>query len=190
VSTPGGGWVPVPDPTTLTTEQLRRELNGLREILEARLDSMDHENELMRQLIDERRDEIAQRFAERDIRFNERDESRQSALRLALDSARELVNQRDEATTKASEKFEQSVRLQITQLEQLSSANRDVLDGRINDLKERIDRGEGSTAGVAQQRGELRLDRGVGINSAVAIIMSVSVIISIISVILVVVLHK
>jgi len=46
--TPGGGWVPVPDPTTLTTEAVeratgvfRRELQALRETLETRLDAAD-----------------------------------------------------------------------------------------------------------------------------------------------------
>jgi len=48
--TPGGGWVPVPDPTTLTTEAVeratgvfRRELQSLRETLETRLDAADQD---------------------------------------------------------------------------------------------------------------------------------------------------
>jgi len=47
---PGGGWVPVPDPTELTTEavekataQYRRELAALREIIETRLRGMDED---------------------------------------------------------------------------------------------------------------------------------------------------
>jgi hypothetical protein len=39
-STPGGGWVPVPDPTTLTTQQLRRELAGTREFLELQINAL------------------------------------------------------------------------------------------------------------------------------------------------------
>ena len=39
-------WMPVPDPTKLTTEQLRRELGALREIIETRLDGMDRATEL------------------------------------------------------------------------------------------------------------------------------------------------
>jgi hypothetical protein len=35
------GNIPIPDPSLLTTEQLRRELAGLREVLETRLDGMD-----------------------------------------------------------------------------------------------------------------------------------------------------
>jgi len=48
--TPGGGWVPVPDPTTLTTEAVeratgvfRREIQALRETLETRFDAADQD---------------------------------------------------------------------------------------------------------------------------------------------------
>ena len=48
--TPGGGWVPVPDPTTLTTEAVeratgvfRREIQALRETIETRLDAADQD---------------------------------------------------------------------------------------------------------------------------------------------------
>jgi hypothetical protein len=51
---PGGGWVPVPDPTELTTEaverateQFRRELGALREILETRLEGNDQQRDLL-----------------------------------------------------------------------------------------------------------------------------------------------
>jgi hypothetical protein len=43
---PAGGWQPIPDPTKLTTEQLRRELATLREILETRLHGMDRATKL------------------------------------------------------------------------------------------------------------------------------------------------
>jgi hypothetical protein len=39
-ATPGGGWVPVPDPTALTTQQLRRELSTMQEFLELRISSL------------------------------------------------------------------------------------------------------------------------------------------------------
>jgi len=51
---PGGGWVPVPDPTKLTDEaieratvQYRRDLDGLREIIETRLAGNDEARELL-----------------------------------------------------------------------------------------------------------------------------------------------
>lgn len=51
---PGGGWVPVPDPTTLTTDAVnratdvfRREIASLRETIETRLAGSDRERELL-----------------------------------------------------------------------------------------------------------------------------------------------
>jgi hypothetical protein len=41
--------IPVPDPSSLTTEQLRRELAGLRDSLETRLNGMDKANVLLNQ---------------------------------------------------------------------------------------------------------------------------------------------
>jgi Holliday junction resolvasome RuvABC endonuclease subunit len=38
---PAKGNIPIPDPSLLTTEQLRRELSGLREVIETRLAGMD-----------------------------------------------------------------------------------------------------------------------------------------------------
>jgi hypothetical protein len=40
-------WTPRPDPTLLTTAQLRQELGALREIIESRLDAMDRATELL-----------------------------------------------------------------------------------------------------------------------------------------------
>jgi len=43
----GRGNIPVPDPSLLTTEQLRRELGSLREVIETRLAGMDRATELI-----------------------------------------------------------------------------------------------------------------------------------------------
>lgn len=164
-STPGGGWVPVPDPTTLTTEaverataQSRRELAALREILEARMDSMDGERRLLAQVMDERAEQVQRQLAERDIRFSERDRARQDAVRTALDAAKELSDARDAATDKATGKFEDSVKTQISQLGALAESGRDQLGAQIQALKERLDRGEGSDVGAAGTRTEQRLN--------------------------------
>ena len=66
---PSAEWMPVPDPTKLTTEQLRRELAALREIIETRLDGMDRATELASTQADAVREEIEQ------IRSRLRDET-------------------------------------------------------------------------------------------------------------------
>jgi hypothetical protein len=63
VEEPTTGRLPIPDPTLLTTEQLRRELSGLRELMETRLDAMDEATRILKQFIDstvnQRKDDIA-----------------------------------------------------------------------------------------------------------------------------------
>lgn len=50
------GGVHKTDPTRLTTQQLIREIDGLRELIEARMDGMDHDRHSMRQIIETRLD--------------------------------------------------------------------------------------------------------------------------------------
>jgi len=175
--------VPRPDPSSLTItviaqakEDLRRELAALRETLEARLDAMDNERRLLLQIVDERHAETGRRFEERDLRFAERDTARQDAVRTALTAAKDLSDARDASTDKAAGKFEDSVREQIGQLGALASANRDQLSTQIESLKERIDRGEGSTTGAAGYRSERRLDMGQVMAGVAVLIALVSLI--------------
>jgi hypothetical protein len=217
------GWTPVPDPTALTTEQLRRELSGLREILTARLDGMDRATALLsetvnrtptviqteishlRELIDEKVIGLGdtsserlktvdrrisdsdvryqQQFSERDLRFQEefkgvaekftsielqfkeRDtrteqaaKAGKEALDAALLSAKELVAQQNEANRGEAAKTEQNFTKQI-----------DAQAARIDELKERIDRGEGSTTGSAEFRAARRLDVGQALQAIVTV---------------------
>jgi hypothetical protein len=218
-------WRPIPDPTRLTTEQLRRELATLREILETRLDAMDRATELataqavvigqqveqtrdrlreetaadvrqLRELLETRLDgmdrairlhaeiidrvpaerdtaikhleelhdekfgSIALQFAERDVRSEQATEGAKQALDAALLAQKELVAQQNEANSAATAKAEASFTKQIDQIGTIIQTLEKALDARITELKERIDRGEGSTAGAAGSRSERRLDAG------------------------------
>jgi hypothetical protein len=220
-----GDWRPVPDPTKLTTEQLRRELATLREILETRLDGMDRATELaathaavigqqieqtrerlreetaaqvgqLRELLetrfdgmdrairlhaeiidlvpaqrdmaikhladlhDEKFDSISLQFAERDVRSEQATEGAKQALDAALLAQKELVAQQNEANSAAAAKAEASFTKQIDQIGTIIQTLEKALDARITELKERIDRGEGSTAGAEGSRSERRLDTG------------------------------
>jgi hypothetical protein len=187
--TPGGGWVPVPDPTALTTAQLRRELATLRELVEAqistasaaltaRLDAMDEANGLrldgmrevpavireqiahLKELHDEKFSSIALQFAERDTRTEQAAKASKEALDAALLAAKELVSQQNEANSATADKAEQSTIKQIDQIGIRIDTMQKALDDRITEIKERIDRGEGGTQGVAAGRTERRLDYG------------------------------
>lgn len=222
---PSGGWWPVPDPTKLTTKQLRRELATLREIIETRLLGMDRVTELanmqaavnrdqveqtrdrlrqetvaevgqLRELLEARFDEmdrairlhaeiidrvpaerdmaikhlaelhdekftlIALQLAERDVRSEQAAEGAKLALDAALLAQKELVAQQNEANSAATAKAEASFTKQIDQIGTIIQTLEKALDARVTELKERIDRGEGSTAGAAGSRSERRLDTG------------------------------
>jgi hypothetical protein len=179
-----GDLVPRPDPTVLTAtavrqakEDLRRELAQLREILEARMDAMDHARALLLQIMDERAAEIQRRFDERDLRFSERDTARQDAVRTALEAAKELSDARDGAADKAIEKFEAAVREQIGQIGELAESGRQQLSTQIQALKERIDRGEGSASGAQGYRTERRLDYGAIVAALAAVIALAAVLV-------------
>jgi hypothetical protein len=183
-------WRPVPDPTTLTTEQLRRELSALREVLTARLDGMDRATSLLsetvnrtptviqteishiRQLVDEKFGSVGQRFDERDVRTDQAAKASKEALDAALLAAKELVSQQNEANAAAADKAEQSTIKQIDQIGIRIDTMQKALDDRLTELKERIDRGEGSTAGAATSRTEQRLDIGQLV-SVIAVIVAI-----------------
>ncbi len=99
--TPGGGWVPVPDPTTLTTEAVeratqifRRELESQRELLETRMGGLDQDRLALRSFIED----VVRRFSEAIVQLRDEIEHRDSANRQLveqrlgdLDQARALV---------------------------------------------------------------------------------------------------
>lgn len=186
-SGPPGEWRPIPDPTKLTTEQLRREVSRLREILETRLDGMDRATELasahvtgvrkeieqirgrlreetatqveqLRELLETRLDgmdrAIALQFTERDVRAEQAAESAPQALGSALSAQKELVAQQNDANSAATAKAEASFTKQIDQIGTIIQTMEKATDARITELKERIDRGEGSTAGATGSRSE------------------------------------
>ncbi len=110
--------IPIPDPSTLTTEQLRRELLSLREFLMKDMQRIEEVH--------------TERFKSIDTRFGEGKTALDAALRAQKDTA-----EKSEASfTKQIDGIQDSI-------EKASSASAD----RIEDLKGRLDRGEGNTAG-------------------------------------------
>lgn len=166
--------IPMPDPSVLTTEQLLREIANLKEILEARFKSMDKATELtheiatripedtrikishLKALQDEKFSSIDKQFEERDIRTDQASRAGSEALAAALQAAKELVGAQGEASAAAAVKSETSFTKQIDQIGTIISTLEKALDGRITELKERIDRGEGTTVGARDTRIEYR----------------------------------
>ena len=79
--------------------------------------------------------------------------SKQS-LDAALLAQKELGAQQNDANSAAAAKAEASFTKQIDQIETIIQTMEKATDARITELKERIDRGEGSTAGATGSRSE------------------------------------
>jgi hypothetical protein len=188
--------LPVPDPSLLTTAQLVRELGGLRELLETRLDGMDKAASLLdasvnrtptviqtaianvREVYDERFNSVRQQFAERDVRTEQAATASASALAAALQAAKEAVFEQAQAAAKAAEKTELSFTKQIDQIGTQISTVAEGFNNRITELKERIDRGGGEEQGKTQAdtqthqiRTDQRADRGLNV-AIMAVVLS------------------
>lgn len=181
----------VPGPPYLTTEELRRDVSALREILQARLDGMDRAAIVLsetvnrtptaiqlavshlQELHEEKFNSIALQFAERDVRTNQAATASAQALAAALQAAKEAVFEQAQAAAKAAEKTELSFSKQIDQIQLQITTVAEGLGDKIDDLKGRIDRGEGSTSGASGVRTERRLDIGA-ILAAFAILVSLA----------------
>jgi hypothetical protein len=198
---------PIPDPTALTTEQLRRELSGLREILQARLDGMDRAVNIvneeithipknidaaikhLEELQDEKFKGIGLQFLERDVRTDQASKANKEALDAALLAAKELVGAQNIANSAAAVKTEVSFTKQIDQITTLIQTGQRATDATIQELKERLDRGEGAHTGIAEVRTEQRAASGNNINIGQTIIMGVSSLIALTALILTLLLH-
>jgi len=114
------GNIPVPDPSTLTTEQLRRELMGQREYLMSEMRRIEEVH--------------VEKFKSIDVQF--------ANSKTALDAA--LRAQKDTA-----EKSEASVTKQIESLQSGIASAAAAGGERFEDLKGRMDRGEGNSSGIS-----------------------------------------
>ena len=92
------------------------------------------------------------------MRTNQASIAADSALKAALQAAKEAVFEQAQAAAKAAEKTELSFTKQIDQIGLQISTVAKGYDDRIVELKERIDRGEGSSSGAAGYRAERRED--------------------------------
>jgi hypothetical protein len=178
----------IPDPSFRTVEALNRELGNLKELFGQRFAAMDQAVVLRRELFDQIPDEIArqiiglqmlqnekftsiaQQFTERDVRSDQATSAAAQALAAALQAAKELVGAQGEASAAAAVKSETSFTKQIDQIGTIIQTLEKALDARITELKERIDRGEGTNAGTRDQHAEernLRSDQRAGTSSVV-----------------------
>jgi hypothetical protein len=126
----------------------------------------------LRQLHEERFNAIQQQFNERDTRGDQEKKASKEALDAALLAQKESVAQQNDANTTAAAKTELNFTKQNDQTAVLISTLEKSLSDRLTELKERIDRGEGSNAGAAGTRIDQRASIGT-IIAAVATLVAV-----------------
>jgi hypothetical protein len=151
---PGGGWVPIPDPTVLTdaaisraTEVFRREIRAVRETLETRIDGTDAERKIMWDRLRELpalyevatnhlRDEMIQRIAQdREVltqRLTDIDTAR-NLTRQDADADRERI--RNEMHVSA-QKLQELIDQRSESMDQLARSVREIIETRLAGMDE------------------------------------------------------
>ena len=170
---------PDPDPTTLTTQALYREINQVHDLinsetyavssgLSARIDGADRERlrlqaeidalptevtrriDTLRVLHEEKFNSIQVQFIERDTRTEQTSRDSKVAVDAALQAAKEAVGEQNKSSALAIAKSEASTTKQIDQQGLLIASSTQGLDDKINDVKERLTRIEGGANGGHQ----------------------------------------
>jgi len=153
---PQHSFVPVPDPTALTVDMLRRELGGLRELLSTRIDSVEKASEtfqtnLMR-VPTEVEKQVAhlraltdQKFATVDSTFAERRDS----VIAALTAMKDAVAAQNTSNVAAVTKSEAAVTKQIDTIYGQLAETKNVMNDKIEAINSRLNRGEGAQTGRA-----------------------------------------
>lgn len=152
--------VPVPDPSTLTTEAMHREIASLKELLTTQIAAirvdLKHDFEqvqvIIRGIYDEKFIGITTQLRERDARVEQSARTADAALQAALQAAKEAVGKQTEFFTTTISELKQAVTKQLDSLKVLIDTVSASLDAKINEVKDRVGIIEGTDRG---QRGAI-----------------------------------
>lgn len=162
------GNVPLPDPTTLTTQQLLREITMLKEAVDTRFSAMDKAIELLQKFADkspttavleqqvsaqvslteEKFRGVEKQFSERDKRTEQLSLADKTAIAAALQAQKEAAGAQAETNSAATAKQELAFTKLLEQIQQTQSATNRATEDKVNALTGRLDRGEGHTKGM------------------------------------------
>jgi len=160
---------PDPDPTLLTTENLRREIANLKDQVDTRIDLNDEAIKLARIATDKAVNDVyklilanietlasvtAQRFESISIQFAERDKRTEqlsladkTAIAAALQAQKEAAGAQNESNAASVTKQEAAFTKLLDQNQALWTSGLASLTTQLNDLKSSRDRGEGASTG-------------------------------------------
>jgi hypothetical protein len=168
---------PDPDPTEATAAQLKEAIRNLEGRIETRLNAMDkaqvlfHEDltrvptsvdrailqlrELVESEIDKLKSVTSEVFNRIDVQFIERDKRTEqlalasaTAIAAALQAAKEAVGAQNTSNSIAIAKSESSTAESLKQLQTIFQTAMAASTTQINDLKSRLDKGEGRSTGL------------------------------------------
>lgn len=162
---------PLPDPTTLTTQQLRREIDLLESAVNTRFEGMDKAIQLLQQFSDkspttavleqqiaalaalgeEKFRGVEKQFTERDKRTEQLSLADKTAIAAALQAQKEAAGAQAETNSAATAKQELAFTKLLEQIQQTQSATNRATEDKVNALTGRLDRGEGAGSGRAAQ---------------------------------------
>lgn len=158
--------------------EIQKDMEALREILEARLNGMEkanglvHENAVkvpsevddkvrhLRELNESQFTAIHHLLRERDTRFTADKQASEQAISAAFQAAEKAAIAQNVANTSAIGKSEVQMREQITALQGQIRSSVEATNDKIANLTGRLDRGEAALAGSANFRSEQRLNVG------------------------------
>lgn len=193
--------VPSPDPSALTTEQLRHEISALEKLMDVRfigvgirLDSMDKASVVLAEnvnrvptLLDRQIAQIKELLIEKFASVKELAAAMQitsgTAISAAFAAADKQATAQQLANADSIRKSDQNFTERLKSQETLLTSTKETLSTQIGELKARLDRGEGATAGGSNARTENRLDLG-------SIMAMIAVAISALALVAAVTLHR
>ena len=150
-----GDWRPIPDPTTLTTQQLYREIGALKEIMENRFMAMERsfDEKIAHQQMQraEQLRSVQTQFLERDARAENSARDAKVAIDAALQAAKDAFAEQNKSAAMAIEKTERATTKQIDQQGELIHTTSNGLNDKIEDVKNRLILIEGGTRGGKDQ---------------------------------------
>jgi hypothetical protein len=166
---------PDPDPTLLTTEQLLRSIASLREesktwvdslqlLLEAKISGKDT-------FYAEKFDSIQTQFKERDVRTDQTASQVKLAVDAALQAQKEAAGEQAKSFSAATTKSETAMNRQI-----------EGLDGKITDVKDRLNRVEAMNLGAKYNRSDSQQETALsqhGSQNLIAIVAAVASILAV-----------
>jgi len=133
---------PVPDPTVLTTEALQREIKGVRELLEMRVNSLQHlmdsQSANRVELVNEKFRKVSQEFELVERQRVEQKTDTKSAVDAALIAQKEAVKEQTIAQGTAIAKSEAGTAEQLKALRSEFTTSIFGVSSSLGDLKDRI----------------------------------------------------